>query len=335
MTILNSLIGAVLLMAQTSAPTTPPAPVLQGGNMLMLVQNLEKSVEFYRDFVGLPQNASATIRPYAPVTAGLADMYIARGAQMRNLTLMIPGSDLRLEMIDFKDVDAIPQHPHLQDPGATLIMIKVRDVDPVASRAAQNGVQMLTPGGKPAVLDGGKARAIFVKDPTGVFVEIVQRNEPIPPNAPAGNVIGASLGITIKDTEETVRFYREIFGFEVQTGTWIFDKPFTDAAGLPTAQYRKSTATITSTNLQMEFYEYRGIDRTPMKAVIHDPGVAIMRLMVKDINATIKGVRAAGMPIVNWSGEPTIQIALWFFMGRDPNNFFFQMQQPAQIGQRQ
>src|SRR5262245_64368599 len=147
MTILNNLLGAVLLVAQASTPATPPAPVLQGGNMLMLVANLERSVEFYRDFVGLPQNANATIRPYAPVTAGLADMYIARGAQMRNLTLMVPGSDLRLEMLDFKDVDSTPKHPRLQDPGATLIIIKVRDVDAVAARAAQSGVQMLTPGG--------------------------------------------------------------------------------------------------------------------------------------------------------------------------------------------
>jgi catechol 2,3-dioxygenase-like lactoylglutathione lyase family enzyme len=331
MTILNSLLSAVFLVAQASTPATPPAPVLQGGNMLMQVANLERSVEFYRDFIGLPQNPNAALRPYTPVTAGLADLYVAPGAQMRNLTLMVPGSDLRLEMLDFRNVDVNPQHPHLQDPGATLVIFKVRDVDAVAARAIQNGVQMLTPGGKPAVLDGGKSRAIFVKDPTGFFVEVVQRDEPIPPNAPAGNVIGGSLGITIRDTDETVRFYRDIFGFEFQTGTWVTDKAFTDAAGLPAAQYRKSTTTITSTNLEMEFYEYRGIDRTPMKALIHDPGVAIMRLMVKDINATIKGVRTAGMPIVNWSGEPTIQIAFWFFMGRDPNNFFFQMQQPAQL----
>src|SRR5262249_4185923 len=163
-----------------------------------------------------------------------------------------PGSDLRLEMLDFRNVEVNPQHPHLQDPGATLIIFKVRDVDAVAARAAQNGVQMLTPGGKPAALDGGKARAVFAKDPTGLFVEVVKRSEPIATNAPAGNVIGAILGITIRDTDETIRFYRDIFGFEFQSGTWVGDKAFTDAAGLAAAQYRKSTATIPSTNLQME-----------------------------------------------------------------------------------
>ena len=70
---------------------------------------------------------------------------------------------------------------------------------------------MITPGGKPSTLEGGKARAIFVKDPSGFYVEVVQRNEPIPANAPAGNVIGARLAITVKDTDETLRFYREYF----------------------------------------------------------------------------------------------------------------------------
>ena len=176
-------------------------------------------------------------------------------------------------MIEFRNVDASPVHPKLQDPGATLITFNVRDVDAVAARAEKSGVQMITPGGKPATLEGGKARAIFVKDPTGFYVEVVQRNEPVPPNAPPGNVIGARLAITVKDTDETLRFYRDIFGMEPQSGSFMADKAFTDAAGVPAAaQYRKSTALITSSNLYMDFYEYRGVERTPMKAVIHDPG---------------------------------------------------------------
>src|SRR5262249_62150151 len=110
--------------------------------MLSFTPNVDRWVDFYRDFIGFAAPANAIGRQYAPVTAGLADMYIAPGAQMRNTTLMIPGSDLRLEMLDFKNVDVNPQHPHLQDPGATLIIFKVRDVDTVAVRAAQNGVQM-------------------------------------------------------------------------------------------------------------------------------------------------------------------------------------------------
>jgi len=97
---------------------------------------------------------------------------------------MVPGSDLRVELIEFRNVDAHPVHPKLQDPGATLITFNVRDVDAVAARAERSGVQMITPGGKPATLEGGKARAIFVKDPSGFYVEVVQRNGPIAATAP-------------------------------------------------------------------------------------------------------------------------------------------------------
>src|SRR4029079_6080305 len=168
------------------------------------------------------------VRPFTPLTAGLADLYLAPGAQYRPRTLMVPGSDLRVELIEFRNVDAHPVHPKLQDPGATLITFNVRDVDAVAARAERSGVQMITPGGKPATLEGGKARAIFVKHHSGFYVAVAQRNDPIPANAPPGNVIGARLAITIKDTEETLRFYRDIFGFEPQRGAYMADKAFTD-----------------------------------------------------------------------------------------------------------
>lgn len=322
---INTLVCALLML---QAPN-PPVSIQAAGNMLLQSQNLERSLDFYRDFVGLPERGAT--RTFTPLTAGLVDLYVAPGAQYRPKTLMVPGSDLRVELIEFKDVDANPVHPRLQDPGATLITFDVRDVDAVAARAERNGVQMITPGGKPATLEGG-ARAIFVKDPSGFYVEIVQRNEPIPANAPPGNVIGARVAITVNDTDDTLRFYRDIFGFEPQSGTFMADKAFTDAAGLPaTAQYRKSTALIPSSNLYMDFYEYRGVDRTPVKPVIHDPGLAIMRLRVEDINATIKGAKALGMTIVNWSGEPTMEAGYWFFMARDPNYFFFEVQQPSEF----
>jgi catechol 2,3-dioxygenase-like lactoylglutathione lyase family enzyme len=322
---INHLVCA-LLMLQVQNPFSIQA----GGNMLLQSANLERSLEFYRDFIGLPDVGPT--RTFTALTAGLADLYVAPGAEYRPKTLMVPGSDLRVELIEFRNVDANPVHPKLQDPGATLITFNVRDVDAVAARAEKNGVQMITPGGKSVTLEGGKARAIFVKDPSGFYVEVVQRNEPIPANAPPGNVIGARLAITVKDTDETLRFYRDMFGFDPQSGAFIADKTFTDAAGVPaTAQYRKSTALMPSTNLYMDFYEYRGVDRTPMKAVIHDPGIAIMRLMVKDINASVKGARALGMLIVNWSGEPTMEAGFWFFMGRDPNYFFFEVQQRSDI----
>ena len=155
MNTLTVLASALLLLTQ--APNAA-APIVNGGNLLLVTQNLEKSIEFYRDFVGLPYT-NTTVPQFAPVTAGLADMYVARGGQMRNRTLAAPGSDLRLEMLEFRNIDASPVHPRLQDPGATILTFYVRDIDAVLARVEKNGVQVITPGGKPAMIEGGKARA--------------------------------------------------------------------------------------------------------------------------------------------------------------------------------
>jgi predicted enzyme related to lactoylglutathione lyase len=303
---------------------------MTGGNMLMVVADLQKSVEFYRDFIGL--EFPGPVREWYGVSSGLADMYIARGGELRNNTLRVPGSDLRLELIEFRKVETRPFHPRLQDPGATLVVFNVRDIDAVVSRAAKVGAQVITPGGKPATL-GGKTRAVFVKDPTGFFVEVVQP-DPLPETtAPANsNIIGARLGVTVKDVEETARFYQSILGFQPKTDpAFVADRAMTDAAGLPGAQYRKSTAMITGTNLPMDFYEYKGVARNMPEAAIHDPGISIMRLQIADIDATTKGFRANRVPIVHWSGEPAFQISNFFIMARDSNYYFLQMQEVVQI----
>ena len=82
----------------------------------------------------------------------------------------------------------------------------------------------------------------------------------------------------------------------------------------------------------MEFIEYKGIDRKPVTGTtIHDPGVPIMRLVVKDIDAVQRNLKALNVPIVNWSGMPAFQVSSFFMMVRDPNYFFFEFQQPVKI----
>jgi catechol 2,3-dioxygenase-like lactoylglutathione lyase family enzyme len=311
-----------------------PAPVLDGGNMIMISRELPEAVEFYRDFVGV--DFMGQIRAWAPVTAGLADMYDAKGARQRNHTLRVQGSTLRLELSEIKDIPTNAVRPRLQDPGAMTVTFLVRDIDQIMARAQQMRVEVVTPGGKAVDItdSDGPARVIYVKDPTGFYVKLLQRN-PAPGSTapPTSNILGAWMGITIRDTDETVRFYRDMMGFQFQSDpAFVTNKALTDAAGLSGAQYRRSVAMIPGTKLPMEFIEYRGIDRKPVTGTtIHDPGVPIMRLVVRDIDAVARNLKALNVPIVNWSGMPAFQISSFFMMVRDPNYFFFEFQQIVRI----
>lgn len=323
------------MFGQAAAPAQVPAPVLDGGNLLMISRELPEAVEFYRDFVGV--DFTGQIRAWAPVTSGLADMYVAKGARQRNHHLTVQGSTLRLELSEIKDIPTNPVRPRLQDPGAVFLTFDVRNVDQTMANAGKMHVDVVTPGGKPVMVtdaDGSAVRMVLVRDPTGFYVKLVQRSpEPATTAPPTSNVIGAHMGITVNNIEETARFYRDMLGFQPKTDpAFVTNKALTDALGLPGAQYRRSVALIPGTQLPMEFVEYRGIDRKPVTGTtVHDPGVGIMRFVVRDINAVQKNLSALHVPIVNWSGMPAFQVSSFFMMVRDPNYFFFEFQQPVKI----
>jgi catechol 2,3-dioxygenase-like lactoylglutathione lyase family enzyme len=311
-----------------------PAPVLDGGNMVMISRELPEAVEFYRDFVGV--DFMGQIRAWAPVTSGLADMYDAKGGRQRNHTLRVQGSTLRLELSEIKDIPTNPVRPRIQDPGAMTITFLVRDIDQIMAKAQQMHVEIVTPGGKAMnIMDNdGPARVIFVKDPTGYYVKLLQRN-PLPASTvpPTSNVLGGWMGITVRDTDETVKFYHDMMGFQFHSDpAFVTNKALMEASGIPAAQYRRSVAMIPGTKLPMEFIEYKGVDRKPVTGTtIHDPGVPIMRLVVRDIDAVQRNLKALNVPIVNWSGMPAFQVSSFFMMVRDPNYFFFEFQQPVKI----
>src|SRR4051812_43451649 len=85
------------------------------GNFSHIVSNLDKSIEFYRDVLGLELTA-----PPAPFSPNPAIMKLGNtiGAQSHIAVMKIPGSAMGVELIDYKDIDRKPAHPRFQDPGA-------------------------------------------------------------------------------------------------------------------------------------------------------------------------------------------------------------------------
>src|SRR5262249_46935737 len=138
-------------------------------------------------------------------------------AQLRFSTVRIPGSTMGIEIVEFKDIDRKPLPRRLQDPGATMLMLSVRDVDSALARMKTAGAAVVTAGGAPVMLPGGKNRAVIIKDPDGFFIALEQA-DPLPAtNAPAtSNVIGARACITVGDMDQTMKLYRDVLGFQPQ-----------------------------------------------------------------------------------------------------------------------
>lgn len=293
------------------------------GNFSHIVSNLDKSIGFYRDVLGLELTA-----PPAPFSPNPAIMKLGNtiGAQSHIAVMKIPGAGLGLELIDYKDIDRKPAHPRFQDPGTGNLAILVKDIDVVAARLKKSGAHILTAAGNPVEIQG-REKGFFVQDPDGFVVEVTQLT-PLPPDAAkaTGNVFGASVEITIADTEQTATFYRDLLGFQLRVGdSFNGNQLMADTAGVPGAQFRQTSGQIPGTAVRLTFIEFKGIDRKPLHTRVQDPGTAILQLRVRDVDALVGKLKAGGGTVISTGGEPVTLGNRKLAIVRDPNNLFLEL----------
>jgi catechol 2,3-dioxygenase-like lactoylglutathione lyase family enzyme len=292
--------GLSRALAQTAAD---PGVVVGVGGFSHIVANVEKSVQFYREVIGLEM-------PNPPrafdSTQWIIDMGNTPGAQSRPAILRIPGSKLGVELIDYKDID------------------------PLMAKLKEAQAHINSQGGEPATImgaNGSRGRVVFVQDPDGFFIELSQRDPAPATTAPASsNIIGGAFEIIVADLDQTLHLYRDVLGFQTQPPT-AFDgtKLMMDTAGTPGAQFRRSSALIPGTSVMMAFMEFKDIDRKPLHTRVQDPGTAILQVGVRDVDATVKALKAAGVTVISKNGEPVMNGTSKFCLVRDPNNLFLEL----------
>ena len=303
----------VAFVALQSAPAPASEMVVGAGNFSPIVADLDKSIEFYHDVIGLDVPGTPASRAWGNDSA-LLNFLGTPTAQARFTTARIPGSTIGVEMLDFKDIDRKPVQPRLQDPGAVRLIILVRDLNAMMARVKNANV--------PLVKDG----AAIIRDPDGHFIEFVQP-DPLPEtNAPAtSNIIGAKFGLTVADLDQTLRVYRDLLGFQPQ-----IDSGF-GADRVTGAQVRRATARVPGSNVQVELAEYKGIDRKPINSRIQDPGSTRFQIRVRDTDATVKALKTASGAVITTGGNdgPIVMRTLRVALVRELNNLFLVVMAPA------
>lgn len=305
--------------------------VVSNGNFSHIVANLDQSIAFYRDVLGLELPGGAQPFGEKPEIMRLGNTI---GAQNRIAVLRVPGSALGVELIEYKDIDRKPAHPRFQDPGAANLTLRVRDIDAVMARIKSSGAKVLTAAGGPVAI-GTASRNVFVQDPDGFVVELAQ---PVPaPEAASGasNLLGAGFETTVEDTEQTVKFYRDLLGFQLRVGeSFNNNKLMAETAGTSGAQFRQSSGQIPGSTVRITFIEFKDIDRKPLHTRLQDPGTALLQLRVRDVDALVKKLKAEGVEIISAGGEPVTRGNLRLAIVRDPNNLFLELISGAPVAGR-
>jgi lactoylglutathione lyase len=323
------LIGGLVLTAARPGAQPPAGAVKSLGNFSHIVADLDRSLAFYRDGLGLDVTGPAAVFRPDEVIMKLANV---PGAQTRYTWLKLPGSAMAVELIEYKGIERQPVRPRFQDPGATNLTVRVRDLDGTIARLKTAGGRVITASGAPAEI-GGRSRIIFMQDPDGFVIELSQSIAPLPATAETpGNVLGAGFELTIDDTDETVAFYRDLLAMRPTVGeSFNGDKLMADTAGTPGGEFRQSRVQVPDTSDAIRFIEFRNIDRKPLSTRLQDPGMAMLQIMVRDVDSLLMRLKAGGVHVVTVGGAPLDFGPLRIAVVRDPNNLFLELiQRPAQ-----
>ena len=146
-------------------------------------------------------------------------------------------------------------------------------------------------------------------------------------------MLGARFELTIADTDKTIAFYRDLLGLQPTVGeAFNGDKLMADTAGTPGAQFRQSRVQVPGTSDAIRLIEFRGIDRKPLGARLQDPGMAMLQVIVRDVDALVATLKAGGASIVTVGGAPLDFGPLRIAVVRDPNNLFLELiQRPPAV----
>jgi catechol 2,3-dioxygenase-like lactoylglutathione lyase family enzyme len=219
---------------------------------------------------------------------------------------MINESPMRAELVEWNDPGKKAIHPRIQDPGATKMILSVRNLDAILARARRAGAPILTTGGNPMTIEGpdGPRRVVLLQDPDGFFVELVQPTPPPAASAQASNnIYRVDFGVTVSDLDKMLAVFRDALGFDPKAGEFVQDELVAGIAGLPGAETRRARALVPGSNLELEFTEFRNVNRKVNESAPRDAGTPVLRLRIKDIEATLAKMSEKGVTVASKDGE--------------------------------
>lgn len=133
------------------------------------VEDLDRSLSFYRDLLGLE-----------PVAERMAcEEYIQRltdaaGGCLKLAHLRVPGSGYLVELLEYQGVELTPVGGRPRDPGQGHICFFVDGLDALVQTIRQRGQRVIA---DPVTATAGRnagARVVYAQDPDGFWVELMQ-----------------------------------------------------------------------------------------------------------------------------------------------------------------
>jgi catechol 2,3-dioxygenase-like lactoylglutathione lyase family enzyme len=139
-------------------------------------------------------------------------------------------------------------------------------------------------------------------------------------------------GITVRDIERSIAFYRDALGLELQFVVDRTGKDISDIVGYENCTIRLAFLRIPGQFSRIELLQYLAPTGTPREFESRDPATGHVCFAVHDIHALAERISSAGgtlrspEPVMITSGPNTGTLALYV---RDPDGYVIELLQPS------
>jgi catechol 2,3-dioxygenase-like lactoylglutathione lyase family enzyme len=132
------------------------------------VEDADRSIAFYEE-LGLTVSARwSNGLPYLQRLVGVP------GVTLDVVVMAIPGSDAVLEILEYTGVERSSIDPATVNTGTGHVCFLVDDLDSMYERLRGNGVESVSPPQTPEIGPNAGGRVVYLKDPDGIRVELLQ-----------------------------------------------------------------------------------------------------------------------------------------------------------------
>jgi lactoylglutathione lyase len=133
------------------------------------VADLERSIAFYRDLLGLELIAHwVRDQPY------IQDLVGYPGVELYVAVFRFPNSESFLEVLEYRNVEKHAVDTSNANPGTAHFCLYVPDLDALHERLLAAGVEFLSGVKSPTIGPNKGAKAIYMVDPDGIRIELLE-----------------------------------------------------------------------------------------------------------------------------------------------------------------
>ena len=133
------------------------------------VTDLERSLGFYRDLLGLEVVHVWNRRaPYIEELLGYP------GVDMHGVVMRMPDSDSVLEILEYRNVERKAIDPGTANPGTAHVAFRVDDCDALYEELTRKGVKPVAAPVTPTIGPNKGGRTVLMLDPDGFRIELLQ-----------------------------------------------------------------------------------------------------------------------------------------------------------------